>query len=442
MPGFTVVGDGPAQVEIRLGGQRPAELAGMPISAGAVRSRLEQVGCLVSANLVEPEVELAPGYQPAEFQVRPPSWRPDLTDPADLIEEVVRLEGYDKIPSVLAAAPPGRGWKAEQRLRRQVSQALAYAGYTEVISYPFIAPSVHDAFGLPADAGRREALRLANPISDAEPELRTSLLPGLLANLSRNVGRGRRDLAVFEMGLVFLPTGSGARAPRPSVASRPSDEELAAIVATVPDQPHHLATALAGELDLPGWWGSGRTANWADAIESARIVARAGRLELEVRQAEQAPWHPGRCAQLLVSGQVIGTAGELHPRVIENLGLPPRTCAMELNLDAIAPPAPAEAPQLSNLPPVLLDLALVVDQAVPAAAVLAAVRAGAGELLESVRLFDVYADPDRLGAGLKSLAFALKLRAPDRTLTLDEATAVRDAAVAHAGAVLGARLRS
>ena len=134
----------------------------------------------------------------------PPSWRPDLTDPADLIEEVVRLEGYDKVPSVLLRAPSGRGWTAEQKFRRQVSQALAYAGYTEVINYPFVSPAVHDKFGLAADDPRR-ALRLANPISDAEPELRTSLLPGLLANLVRNLGRGSRDLAVYEMGLVFRP---------------------------------------------------------------------------------------------------------------------------------------------------------------------------------------------------------------------------------------------
>jgi phenylalanyl-tRNA synthetase beta chain len=226
------------------------------------------------------------------------------------------------------------------------------------------------------------------------------------------------------------------------VQQRPSEQELAAIAATVPDQPRHVATVVAGELDLPGWWGAGRPAGWADAIESARVIGRAARLDFEVRPADIAPWHPGRCAQLLLDGTVIGTAGELHPRVLETLSLPPRTCAMELNLDAVPPPGPAQAPQLSNLPPVLLDLALVVDQAVPAAEVLAAVRAGAGELLESVRLFDVYADAGRLGEGLKSLAFALKLRAADRTLTLEEATAARDAAVAHAAATVGARLRS
>ncbi len=427
--GYTVVGATPAPVEIPLPSQRPSELAGMPIVAAAVRNRLEQVGCIVTS-------------EDGLFTVTPPTWRPDLTDPADLIEEVIRLEGYDKVPSVLLKSPSGPGWTPEQKLRRQVSQALAYAGYTEVINYPFVSPSVHDAYGLEPDADRRNALTLANPISDAEPELRTSLLPGLLANLARNVGRGSRDVAVFEMGLVFLPAESTERAPRPDVSHRPTEEQLAAIRATVPRQPRYLATVLTGDKSLPGWWGQGRPGSWADAIESARIVARAARVDLTVTKADVAPWHPGRCAQLLIGDRVVGTAGELHPRVIATLGLPTRTSAMELNLDAFPAPRPAPAPVLSNFPPVLLDLALVVESGVPAEQVLAAVTDGAGVLLESVRLFDVYADDERLGVGLKSLAFALRLRADDRTLTIDEATLARDAAVAEAERRVGARLRS
>jgi phenylalanyl-tRNA synthetase beta chain len=202
-----------------------------------------------------------------------------------------------------------------------------------------------------------------------------------------------------------------------------------------------VAAVLAGDLELPGWWGPGRPGGWADAIESARVVARAARVELEIRKADVTPWHPGRCAKLLLDGTVIGAAGELTPRVITALDLPPRTCAMELNLDAVPVPRPAQAPALSGYPPVLLDLALVVAREVPAAEVLAAVRDGAGELLESVRLFDVYADDQRLGAGLKSLAFALRFRAADRTLTVEEATAARDAAVAEASARTAAVLR-
>ena len=426
--GFTVIGDGPAPVEITMAASRPAAVAGMPIDEATVGARLVQVGCAVEGT--------------GTLRVIAPTWRPDLSDPADLVEEVVRLEGYDKIPSELPTAPPGHGLTDEQRLRRTVSRALGAAGYTEVLSYPFVAPSMHDAFGLAADDPRRKAARLVNPISEAEPELRTSLLPGLLATLKRNVGRGTRDLALFEMGLVYLPHEDAPPVPQPGVEHRPSDEEVAALYAGVPPQPRHAAVVLAGDIERPGWWGDGRAASWADAVQAARVVAGAARADLVVRPAQYAPWHPGRCAELVLDGAVVGHAGELHPRVITALELPPRTAAMELDLDAFRPPAPAPAPEISPFPPVLLDLALVVDAGVTTADLLEAVRVGAGELLESIRLFDVFADAERLGPGRKSVAFALRLRAPDRTLTGEEAAAARDAAVARAGQLYGAQLRT
>ena len=434
--GCTVVGSGPRPAEIALDADLPQRLAGMPIDAATAARRLAEVGCDVDA---DPDGGARAGG--GRLHVIPPSWRPDLTDPADLVEEVVRLEGYDQIPSVMPTPPPGRGLAPGQRLRRAVSRALAGAGFTEVLSAPFVASSAHDALGLPGDDPRRFAARLANPLAETEPELRTSLLPGLLATLTRNLGRGNRDLALFEMGLVFQPRLDAPPVPRPGVAGRPSDDEVAALNAAIPDQPRHVAVALAGDFDLPGWWGAPRPGGWADAIEAARVVARAARAELVVRAGERAPWHPGRCAELVADGVVVGHAGELAPRVIAALGLPERVAAMELNLDAFAAPPPVLAPQLSAFPPVLLDVALVVADAVPSGEVLAALRAGAGELLESARLFDVYTDADRLGAGRKSLAFALRLRAPDRTLTVEEAVAARDAAVARAAQATGATLR-
>jgi phenylalanyl-tRNA synthetase beta chain len=199
---------------------------------------------------------------------------------------------------------------------------------------------------------------------------------------------------------------------------------------------------LSGELERRGWWGPARRADWSDAVEAARVVARAARAELVVRAGRAAPWHPGRCAELLLDGVVVGHAGELHPRVVAAFGLPERTCAMELDLDAFPAPGPAPAPVISSFPPVLLDVALVVASETPSADVLAALRDGVGELLESARLFDSYRDPERLGPDLTSLAFELRLRAPDRTLTLDEATAARDAAIAVAAERTGARLRA
>jgi phenylalanyl-tRNA synthetase beta chain len=311
-----------------------------------------------------------------------------------------------------------------------------------VLSSPFTAPSVHDAFGLPADDPRRRAARLVNPLSEAEPEMRTSLLPGLLATLKRNVGRGTRDLALFEMGLVFLPRADAAPPPTLGVEHRPSDAEVAAMYAAVPPQPRHTAVVLAGDAERAGWWGDGRAAGWADAVQAARVVAGAARARLEIRPGDNPPWHPGRCAQLLLDGAVVGHAGELHPRVVAALELPARTSAMELDLDAFPPPPPAPSPDVSPFPPVLLDVALVVPDAVSSSDVLDALRDGAGALLESIRLFDVFADPERLGADRKSLAFSLRFRAADRTLTVDEAALARDAAVTRAAELHGARLRT
>lgn len=427
--GYTVVGAPRPRPSIAITAGLPEATAGMPIPRAAVVAHLEAVGCDV---------------QPGDLlQVQPPTWRADLRDPADLVEEVVRLAGYDRLPSVLPAPIAGSGLTPAQALRREVGRALASAGFLEVLSSPFVSPTIHDAFGLAADDQRRRALRLANPLSDAEPQLRTSLLPGLLSTLLRNLGRGNRDVAIFEDGLVFHSDPAAPKVPRPGVDARPDEAELAALFAAIPPQPRHLAAVLCGEIERPGWWGGARTATWADAVEAARVAVRAARAPLSVRATRLAPWHPGRCAELLLAdGCVIGHAGELHPRVIATLGLPERTCAMELDLDALAPPGPAPAPYISSFPPVLLDVALVVPAPVPADDVLSAVREGAGDLLESVRLFDLYADESRLGTGLKSLAFALRFRARDRTLTIEEATAARDAAIARAGAATGAVLRS
>ncbi len=427
--GYTAVGNPVPAPRIALAAARPESVAGMPIPRADVIAHLQAVGCIVEAG-------------ETLLDVQPPSWRPDLLIAADLVEEVVRLAGYDKLPSVLPAAPPGGGLTGRQRLNRSVSRALAAAGYVEVLSYPFVSPVLHVMLVPAPDAPRRRALRLVNPISADEPELRTSILPGLLQTAVRNVGRGFRDLAIFETGVVFLPREDSVAAPLPGIETRPSAEQVAALDAVLPDQPRYVAAVLCGELEPGGWWGDGRAATWADALEAAHLIARAARVSLEVRPADVAPWHPGRCADLLLDGRVVGHAGELHPRVVAELGLPDRACAMEMDVDALPVPAPAVAPQISSYPPVLLDVALVVDDAVEAADVQRTLREAAGPLLESVRLFDLYTDAQRLGTHVRSLAFALRFRASDRTLTHEEANAARDAAIAAVTARHGARLRS
>ncbi|SDP58150.1 phenylalanyl-tRNA synthetase beta subunit [Klenkia soli] len=420
--GATVVGGvvdvdtrGP-RPEIVLPVSRPQAVAGIPIDADTVIDALRTVGCTV-----------VPAG--AQLTVTPPSWRPDLTDPADLVEEVVRAVGYDEIPGVLPTVPPGRGLTPGQRRRRSVGRALADAGYTEAPAYPFVGPAALTALGLPTEG----LLTLRNPLSDEEPALRTSLLPGLLATLARNLGRGQRDLAVFEVGVVFLP-GDGAAAPLPPVDRRPDDATLAALLGAVPAQPWHVGTVLTGLREPRGHWGPGRAADWADAVQAARTVAAAAGVELTVRAGDRLPWHPGRCAELLVEGVVVGHAGELHPRVCAALELPPRTCAMELDLDALPERAVAQGPAISSFPPVHTDLALSVPAGTPAADVESALRAGSGELLEDLRLFDVYTG-SQAGEGQKSLAYALTFRAPDRTLTRAEVAEAVSAALASAAAV-------
>ncbi|WP_326564260.1 phenylalanine--tRNA ligase subunit beta [Micromonospora peucetia] len=425
----------------------PTRRIGVSYPPARVVALLEQVGCTVARGadrLAEDpgEVGVAAGTGGA-LSVTPPTWRPDLTDPADLVEEVVRLDGYDRVPSVLPTAPPGRGLTWQQRRRRAVARSLAERGYVEVLAHPFVAPGLADQLGLPADDPRRPAVRLANPLSEEEPLLRTTLLGPLLGIVKRNLGRGHRDLALYEIGAVFHPRPGAGRPPAMGVDRRPSDEEFAAADAVVPDQPRHVAVVLTGDVEPAGWWGAGRPAGWADAVEAGRNVLAAADVpahRIEVRAAEYAPWHPGRCAELLVDGTVVGHAGELHPAVVAALELPRRTSAMELDLDALPAAPVASAPVVSGFPPALIDVALVVDSSVPAEQVQQALVEGAGGLLEQVRLFDVYAS-EQLGAGRRSLAYKLTFRAPDRTLTVEEAVAARDAAVARAAERFGATLR-
>ncbi|MFF8935759.1 phenylalanine--tRNA ligase subunit beta [Streptomyces paradoxus] len=419
---------------ITVPADHPDKVAGVVYGRETVVRRLQEVGCDV--------------YGQDELIVTVPSWRPDLTDPNDLAEEVIRLEGYENLPSTLPRPPAGLGLTDRQRLHRRVGRALAGAGYVEALNYPFISEQVFDQLGLEADDPARRVVKLSNPLSDEEPALRTSLLPGLLAALRRNDGRGSHDLALFESGLVFRPREERRIAAVLPVDRRPTDEELAELDAALPEQPRHVAVVLAGAREQAGWWGKGRPADWADAVEAARSVAREAGAELLIRKGQYGPWHPGRCAELAVTvdgaERVVGHAGELHPRVVKALGLPARSCAMEIDLDAVeaAGDATAAAPRISTFPVATQDVALVVDAVVPAAEVEEALRAGAGELLESIRLFDVYENAEHLGDGRKSLAYALRFRAADRTLTVDEASAARDAAVALAGERVGAELRS
>ena len=441
--GVAHVGEPPALTTITMAPQLPAQIsgangtvAGSPvITAGIAQANLEAVGATVAAE-TDPWV------------VTVPSWRPDLRDQADLVEEVVRLYGYENLPATMPSPPAGRGLTRPQRQRRAVSQAMAHAGLVETPCYPFVGQSEVAALGI--DDDRATMVALANPLSEEAGLLRTTLLPGLVAAARRNFSRGAEGVALFETGAVFHPRNDAGDAsgpaepsvqPRPSVATRPEDEDLQALELLLPVQPTHIGALLAGEVVRDGVvreWG------WQDALAAAQVVAEALHLTWEVHAAsDRMPWHPGRCARFVVDGVTVGYAGELHPRVVTAAGLPPRSAAMELNLDLAAAAAPESvtAPAVSTFPVAKEDVALVVAESIPAAKVAQALRDGGGQLLESVRLFDEYRG-SQIPEGHKSLAFALRLRAGDRTLSDVEVAEVRQAAVDAAAEQCGAVLRS
>ncbi|MGO2426500.1 phenylalanine--tRNA ligase subunit beta [Corynebacterium flavescens] len=424
-PGRTLIGSVPAPAAISISAEKPGRYAGVQYSEETVISRLQEVGCTVEGS--------------QELSVTPPTWRTDITMDVDLIEEVLRLEGLEDIPTILPTPRGGRGLSPAQKRRRAIGHGLAYAGYAEILPSPFIANDTFDVWGLAKDDPRRRAVGVQNPLEADKAVLGTTLLPNMLEAIERNVARGRRDLSLF--GLQQVSFQRAETSPMPSVAGRPSESELAELLDSLPEQPLHVATVAAGKVEFEGPWGQGREYTFADAIESARLVARAAGVEIELSAAEELPWHPGRCAAISVQGKTVGYAGELHPQVLERLGLPARTCAMEIDVTALPLEESFPAPVLSAFPALHQDIALVVDEVVPAEEVRRVIAEGAGDLLEDVRLFDIFRG-EQLGAGKKSLAFELVFRAADRTLTDEEVNEHRLAAAELAQERVGAHMRA
>ena len=429
-PGVTDVDHTTSPAAYRLDVTEPWRIVGVVYPRDRVVRILRNLGCTV-----------ADTDDPTFVDVTPPSWRPDLVDGPDYAEEVARIDGYNNIPSVTPTPSEGRGLTHGQKVRRVVADSLAGVGFTEVLTYPFVSEELADQLMLGADDDRRLTVRLANPLSEERPLLRTSVLASLVDALRRNVSRGHKDVALFEVGLVFRPGGPLGRAPIPTVTARPSDEALGELYAAVPAQPRRAAVVASGFVEPAGWWGEGRTADWSDAVDAVRGVAAALAVPIRVASdAGHAPWHPGRCARItLEDGTLVGHAGELHPKVLAALDLPARTVAAEFDVDVLteASDRAVQASQFSTFPPALTDIALLVRSDVAAADVEDALRAGAGESLEAVTLFDVY-EGDRIEAGHRSLAYRLTFRAADRTLTTDEVNGFRDAAVATAASATGA----
>lgn len=419
---------------IRLPGRYIASLVGVEFTDDEVRGALAEIGGAVSPS-------------GDDLLVVPPTWRPDLRDKSDLAEEVARIVGYDRIPSELPVAPPGRGLSREQKLRRAVAQTLADNGATEILSFPFLSEKANDLFGSPV-AGGVPAVKLANALDATAPYLRTALLPGLVDVAKRNLARGLVDLTIYELGTVFRPSGAAIGSETlPPGAALPSDEILAGLNAGIPAQPRHLAGLVLGHPVLKGPGQEAIPAGVADALTMVAQTAAAVGLTVDPVQGTHQAMHPGRTAQLIARGRdgegvPVGYAGELLPALAEDLDLPRVVAVFELDLDALIAVAPADivAGTIAGFPAATQDLSLVVPAETPAGDVKRAVQDGAGALLEHIRLVDDYRGHG-VPEGHKSLTFALRFRADDRTLTAAEASEAKLAGAARAAELFGAHIR-
>jgi phenylalanyl-tRNA synthetase beta chain len=398
---------------------------GFEVALETVEEKLKLIGC---------EIEKKSS---TEWLIDPPSWRADLLTGPDLVEEVARNIGFDQIPSRLPTGSAGARLSDLQYRKRAVANFLADNGFSEVYNYPFVNPKYLADLGFTGD--RAKAFRIANPMSEEFPDLRTHLLPGLLLTAQRNQGRGHKTSAIFEIGSVFRDNVKLPEVPKLGTSSRPSEGNLSVLLSAVPLQPLHIGALVTGSIGKDDWAGAHTEFTWSDAIAFAKKIIEETGNTVEVSSSDFAPWHPGRCAELQVDGKPVAHAGELHPRVLSMLGLPARSCAFVVILSALPFKEVRRVNPILTMPSATQDLSVVVSKDVAAQDVMNALRKGAGELLEKIDLFDRY---DQIGEGKISLSFTLTFRAADRTLTAEEVSGYRLSALEQASKDCGAVIRS
>ncbi len=399
-----------------------SSILGFEISTPEILKSLHTIGCVVDEK---------------KFEVKPPSWRPDLTNVSDIAEEVARIIGYDSIPSVLPNRPLHASLTPIQKRRRVISQFLANRGLAEVLTFPFTNQKSIDDMGFVGE--RASTYALANPMSDENPLLRVHLIPGLIEVAARNISRGAQDFAIFEMGSIFRSSKKLETFINPETSERPKQQIISKIFDSVPEQTEMVAGLLVGKKEVENWQGKSQSFEWNDAISFAQEILDLCHLDYEIKRSDLAPWHPGRCAELIVDGRVVAHAGEIHPRILSQYNLPARSSAFAINLGALPASALVRPNRVGVMPAAVQDVALIVESNVPALEVQQALKEGAGDLLESISLFDRY---DKLGDGKVSLAFTLTFRAEDRTLTGEEVSAMREAATNLASKRCGAIVRT
>ena len=431
------VNNTPRRRAIHFKASEVARVAGLDVSINRISDILTDIGCTVA------------GGGNGEFSVTPPTWRPDLNEPCDLVEEVARLVGYDQIPVTVPPAPvEGQvGLTADQIRRRRVANELAEYGMVEALSYPFVGNEDYKAFAYDPAATAKVSVEIANPLYGDRPYLRREILPTLAGVVQRNIRRGIENVSLYELGHVYLWDPNAPAIPALPGGVRPAAEQLAALDAGLPDQPDHVAGIFTGLAEDEGWLGGKRPVDWSDAVEAVRRLSDrlgAGMVFDQPAAADvPAQWHPGRAARVMAGDVFVGWVGELHPRVNEALGFPAHSAAFELNMTALFATLsgkPVQAKPISTFPPVKQDLAFTVDDSVSAAQLEDVIRQAAGANLESIELFDVFAG-EQVGEGKKSLAYAVVFRSPNKTLQTGDSEAVR-AAIVEAAAKIGAQLRA
>jgi phenylalanyl-tRNA synthetase beta chain len=405
-----------------------ADVATMPPPAAVIRLREQRVEAILGvgierdrqAQILEAlDFATAPAEDGLDVTV-PPLRRSDVTREVDLIEEVARIDGLERLPATLPARRGAAGRLTHaQRVRRAAEDAMAGRGLHEVVGWSFADPSLLDRLRLPPDHELRRVVTLENPISDAQSIMRPTLVGSLLDAAAYNVARNGPDVAIFESGTVYRAAAEGGDAAAEHQA---------------------LGVALCGSLAPRSWRGPRAQADFFSV--KALLESLLEHFHLEWR-AEPRSWpflHPGRSAAIVAAGETLGFLGEIHPLVAAGWDLE-RTAAFAIDLGRLAASVPEVRvfQPFGAFPALHQDLAVTVPTEVPAGEVLAVVRDAAGEALEQARIFDVYSG-EQVGEGRRSLALALSFRALDRTLTDEDIAPVRERIVA-ALVPLGGELR-
>jgi phenylalanyl-tRNA synthetase beta chain len=392
-----------------------------PIEPARVTIRTARVNRVLPAELSDLDIErlLTPlGIDIVDGTAIVPTWRPDVEREIDLIEEVARRIGLDRIPRTVPASPAKIGGLSPvQRDRRAVADVFVGAGFDEVYTLPLVAPADLARAGVATE----DLIEVQNPLRAEESVLRPALLPGVLRAVAHNAAHGNPDVSLFELGRVFAPPASGD---------------------TLPVERLHLGVARAGRI-VQSPYDADRAVSVYDLTAVVEALVQVLRLaDWELVGASPSGFHPVRAAHIVAGGENVGSIGEVDAHVLEALSLAGPVVACEIDVDALlaSPRTPIVSRPVSRYPASAIDLAFVVADEVPAGAIIATLRDAGGELLESVRPFDIFRS-DGLGPGRVSLAFALQFRAVDHTLTDAEVGELRRQCIDAVVAAHGAELR-